>query len=84
LPAGSGRDTVARLSLRLIGDEIERISGYPASDFIDGSTRTLCLESPAGEGTRLRAVVPLDPRAAAAAPPCRSCGPGGCRFPVRP
>jgi PAS domain S-box-containing protein len=29
------------LWLRLIGDEIERISGYPAADFIDGSTRTL-------------------------------------------
>jgi len=29
------------LSLRLIGDEIERISGYPAEDFVDGVGRTL-------------------------------------------
>jgi len=29
------------LSLRLIGGEIERITGYPAEDFIDGATRTL-------------------------------------------
>jgi PAS domain S-box-containing protein len=29
------------LSLRLIGDEIERITGYPPDDFIDGATRTL-------------------------------------------
>jgi PAS domain S-box-containing protein len=29
------------LSLRLIGDEIERITGYPPEDFIDGATRTL-------------------------------------------
>jgi PAS domain S-box-containing protein len=29
------------LSLRLIGDEIERITGYPPEDFIDASTRTL-------------------------------------------
>jgi PAS domain S-box-containing protein len=29
------------LSLRLIGDEIERITGYPPEDFIDAATRTL-------------------------------------------
>jgi PAS domain S-box-containing protein len=29
------------LWLRLIGDEIERISGYPAAEFVDGTTRTL-------------------------------------------
>jgi PAS domain S-box-containing protein len=29
------------LSLKLIGDEIERITGYPADDFVDASTRTL-------------------------------------------
>jgi PAS domain S-box-containing protein len=29
------------LSLRLIGAEIERITGYPPEDFIDASTRTL-------------------------------------------
>jgi PAS domain S-box-containing protein len=29
------------LSLRLIGDEIERITGYPADDFVDGAARTL-------------------------------------------
>jgi len=29
------------LSLRLIGDEIERITGYPPEDFVDAATRTL-------------------------------------------
>jgi PAS domain S-box-containing protein len=29
------------LSLKLIGDEIERITGYPADDFVDASARTL-------------------------------------------
>jgi len=29
------------LSLRLIGDEIERITGYPAEEFVDARTRTL-------------------------------------------
>ena len=29
------------LSLRLIGDEIERISGHPAEEFVDGAVRTL-------------------------------------------
>ena len=29
------------LSMRLIGDEIARITGYPAEDFVDGATRTL-------------------------------------------
>jgi PAS domain S-box-containing protein len=29
------------LSLRLIGDEIERITGYPPEDFVDASKRTL-------------------------------------------
>ena len=29
------------LSLRLIGDEIERITGYPAADFVESRRRTL-------------------------------------------
>ena len=29
------------LSIRLIGDEIERITGYPPEDFVDAATRTL-------------------------------------------
>ena len=29
------------MSLKLIGDEIERITGYPPEDFVDAATRTL-------------------------------------------